>query len=147
MYNDSGESDDYFVRFVDGKPDWVKNMGPLAKHGRQEGFVRRETDSEGSPGWGMHFTSDKTSYDGDGYDVPWIPEPMIYWLTVLRDWQQEYNLITRLTPLGGLQQTYRSLQKEACAEGLQYLSVQGIRGSTPDLRSASVGSADPRRAS
>lgn len=98
MYNDSGESDDYFVRFVDGKPDWVKNMGPLAKHGRQEGFVRRETDSEGNPGWGMHFTSNKTSYDGDGYDVPWIPEPMIYWLTVLRDWQQKYNPITRLTP-------------------------------------------------
>lgn len=94
MYNDSGEADEFFVDFQDGKPVWVLNDGHLAQKGKQDGFV---THAEGDV-WGMRFTSNKTSYNGAGYDVPWIPEKLVYWLTKLREWQSKYNPITRPTP-------------------------------------------------
>ncbi|MFW9103201.1 gamma-mobile-trio integrase GmtZ [Pseudomonas sp. P4795] len=94
MYNDSGEADEFVVELVDGKPVWVKNNGPLVELGRQHGFVTHSSQGE----WGMHFTSNKTSYDGAGYDVPWIPDKLVYWLTVLKNWQRKYNPINRVTP-------------------------------------------------
>ena len=46
----------------------------------------------------MHFTSNKTSYGGQGYDVPWAPEKLIYWMIRLRKWQNKYNPIKRVMP-------------------------------------------------
>lgn len=94
MYNDSGELDEFIVEYKEGKPHWVENPNPLRQKGLQEGFVTHSVDGE----WGMHFTSNKTGYDGEGYDVPWIPEKLIYWLTVLRNWQSKYNPITKPKP-------------------------------------------------
>lgn len=94
MYNDSGELDEFIVEYQDGEPHWVKNNNPLSQKKLQEGFVTHSADGE----WGMHFTSNKTGYEGEGYDVPWIPERLMYWLTVLRDWQSKYNPITKPKP-------------------------------------------------
>lgn len=46
----------------------------------------------------MHFTSNKTSFLGSGYDVPWIPEKFNYWMIKLRKWQEKYNPIDRAMP-------------------------------------------------
>lgn len=94
MYNDSGEADEYIVELVNGAPTWVKNTGRLATLGRQQGFVTHSAEGD----WGMYFTSNKTSYDGVGYNVAWIPDKLVYWLTVLRDWQRKYNPVSRITP-------------------------------------------------
>lgn len=93
MYNDSGEADEYIVSLVDGRPVWLKNTSFLMEAKRQQAFVSRDQHEN----WGMHFTSNKTSYDGGGYDVPWIPEALVYWLTIFRDWQAKYNPITKTT--------------------------------------------------
>lgn len=93
MYNDSGEADEYIAEIYDGQLIWVKNPNPLATLGRQQGFVTHSLEDD----WGMYFTSNKTSYDGAGYSVPWIPDKLAYWLTVLRDWQRKYNPVDRLT--------------------------------------------------
>ncbi|MDC6379875.1 VPA1269 family protein [Pseudomonas graminis] len=93
MYNDSGESDEYIAEAKDGKLDWVKNPHPLATLRRQQGFVTHSLEGD----WGMHFTSNKTSYDGAGYSVAWIPDKLAYWMTVLRDWQRKYNPVNKLT--------------------------------------------------
>lgn len=93
MYNDSGEADEYVAEIQDGKLEWVKNSNPLAQLRRQQGFVTHSLEGD----WGMYFTSNKTSYDGAGYSVPWIPDSLAYWLTALRDWQQKYNPVKRLT--------------------------------------------------
>lgn len=94
MYNDSGEADEYLVEIVNGNPVLIFNTGPLAQKGKQEGFVCQASDG----GWGMHFTSNKTSYEGAGYDVSWIPEQLIFWMCTLREWQRKYNSITRPKP-------------------------------------------------
>ncbi|WP_231501088.1 VPA1269 family protein [Pseudomonas simiae] len=94
MYNDSGEADEYIVELVSGAPTWVKNTRRLATLGRQQGFITHSAEGD----WGMYFTSNKTSYDGVGYNVAWIPDRLVYWLTVLRDWQRKYNPVSRVTP-------------------------------------------------
>lgn len=93
MYNDSGEADEFIVDIIDGQPELVLNTSPMAEKDLQQAFVSHDKDGN----WGMHFTSNKTSYDGSGYDVPWIPQPLIYWLTVLREWQKKYNPVTKRT--------------------------------------------------
>ncbi|WP_447781982.1 gamma-mobile-trio integrase GmtZ [Pseudomonas plecoglossicida] len=93
VYNDSGEADEYIAEIQDCQLQWVKNPSVLAQLGRQQGFVTHSLEGD----WGMYFTSNKTSYDGAGYSVPWIPDKLSYWLTVLRDWQRKYNPVTRLT--------------------------------------------------
>ncbi len=94
MYNDSGEADEYIAELRDGNLEWVKNTSSLAQLGRQQGFLTCSVEGD----WGMYFTTNKTSYDGAGYAVAWIPDKLAYWLTVLRDWQRKYNPINRLTP-------------------------------------------------
>nr|ELU0818316.1 hypothetical protein [Pseudomonas putida] len=93
-YNDSGESDEYIVDIKDKKVVWVKNVGFLAQRKNQQAFIKRCEDNA----WGMHFTSNKTSYGGQGYDVPWAPEKLIYWMIRLRKWQNKYNPIKRVMP-------------------------------------------------
>jgi hypothetical protein len=93
MYNDSGEADEFIVDISNGEPQWVLNTSPMAEKELQQAFVSH--DEKGN--WGMHFTSNKTSYDGGGYDVPWIPQPLVYWLTVLREWQKKYNPVLKRT--------------------------------------------------
>lgn len=107
MYNDSGEADEFIVEYVDGKPQWIKNTSPMSQKDKQEGFVTHSGVGE----WGMHNTSNKTALDGAGYNVPWIPEQLIYWLTVLRDWQTKYNPITRPKPWVECTRTNLTLKK------------------------------------
>jgi hypothetical protein len=92
-YNDSGESDEYVVDIEDDKFAWVVNKNPLSHRKNQKAFIYQCDD-----GWGMHFTSNKTSYLGQGYDVPWAPEKLIYWMIRLRKWQEKYNPIKRAMP-------------------------------------------------
>lgn len=90
-YNDSGESDEYIADIVDNKIVWVKNENCLAQRKNQQAFIQHCDDDA----WGMHFTSNKTSFLGQGYDIPWAPEKLIYWMIKLRKWQEKYNPIKR----------------------------------------------------
>lgn len=93
-YNDSGESDEYIAEIEDDKIVWLKNKNPLAKRKNKHAFIQRCDDEA----WGMHFTSNKTSFMGKGYDVPWVPEKLVYWMIKLRKWQEKYNPINRAMP-------------------------------------------------
>lgn len=93
-YNDSGESDEYIADIEGDKIVWIKNKNPLAKRKNKHAFIQRCDDEA----WGMHFTSNKTSFMGKGYDVPWVPEKLIYWMIKLRKWQEKYNPIKRAMP-------------------------------------------------
>ncbi len=93
-YNDSGEADEYIADIEADKIVFAKNMNLLAQSKRKLAFVQYSDDGF----WGMHFTSNKTSYMSEGYDVPWIPEKLIYWMIKLRKWQEKYNPIKRPMP-------------------------------------------------
>ncbi|WP_046017828.1 VPA1269 family protein [Marinomonas sp. S3726] len=89
-YNDSGEADDEIADLdINGNIIWVKNTSPLAGQTSKQAFIK----SYGSNEFGMYVTTNKTSNNGSGYSIPWIPDDLVYWLIKLRKWQQKYNPI------------------------------------------------------
>lgn len=94
-YNDSGEGDDEIADLDEsGSIFWRKNTGLLSGSTKEQSFIKRLPDA----GLGMYVTTNKTSNNGAGYSIPWIPEDLAYWLVRLRKWQQKYNPIERATP-------------------------------------------------
>ena len=93
-YNDSGEADE-FIADIDeyGKVKWILNSSPFAKMTKNQAFIKRMPDD----GIGMFITTNKTSNNGSGYSIPWMPEDLAYWLVKLRKWQQKFNPIKQPT--------------------------------------------------
>lgn len=94
-YNDSGEGDREIADFDDkGAVTWARNPSPLAGSTKRQSFIKKLPDGN----LGMYVTTNKTSNNGAGYSIPWIPEDLAYWLVRLRKWQQKYNPIEKATP-------------------------------------------------
>ena len=101
-YNDSGEADKEIADLDDqGNIAWINNPSPLAGKLNKQSFIKKMAD--GSPG--MFVTTNKTSNQGAGYSIPWMPEELAYWLIRLRKWQQKYNPISQPTPWTACQRT------------------------------------------
>lgn len=93
-YNDSGEADDVIANVdQNGKIIWEKNKSIFSGLTKNQAFIKRMPDDNA----GMFITTNKTSNNGQGYSIPWIPEDLIYWLVKLRKWQQKYNPIDNPT--------------------------------------------------
>lgn len=94
-YNDSGEGDKEIADLdADGSIAWVKNVSPLAGTTKAQSFIKKLPDGN----QGMYITTNKTSNNGAGYSIPWIPDDLAYWLVRLRKWQQKYNPLSEATP-------------------------------------------------
>lgn len=94
-YCDSGEADK-LIPTLDpaGTIKWIKNSSSLAGLTSAQGFVKYYEGEE----VGMHFTTNKTSFNGQGYSVAWMPESLAYWMILLRQWQSKYNPVSRPMP-------------------------------------------------
>ena len=101
---DSGEGDTW--RYEKG--GWVKNTQHKFKYGSpkrpyQKGVFRRIYDSVSENfSTGLYVSSNKTAdlnknEKDRGYVIPWQHEELLYWLEKLRNWQEKYNPIDRLT--------------------------------------------------
>ena len=104
---DSGEGDTY--RYDSGI--WGLNEGPLAQ-GRpgkavRQGFLYRSVEQDGTVTTQLYANTNKTadilkSGEEKGFVFPWIVfdnplDDVFYWAVKLRNWQQKYNPIDRLT--------------------------------------------------
>lgn len=92
---DSGEGDDVIPVWRDGKIIWIKNKSPLATPKRNQGFLRKGGD-QGE--LSSYITTNKTGRKLAGYDIPFMPDDLAYWVIQLREWQSKYNPIQELTP-------------------------------------------------
>jgi hypothetical protein len=94
-YNDSGEGDSEIADLDEnGTIKWIRNTGSLAKTTKAQSFIKKLPDGN----LGMYVTTNKTSNNGAGYSIPWIPVDLAYWLVRLRKWQQKYNPIAKAIP-------------------------------------------------
>lgn len=94
-YNDSGEGDREIADLDEkGSIKWITNLGPLAGTTKAQSFIKNISDGN----IGMYVTTNKTSDNGAGYSIPWMPEDLAYWLVRLRKWQQKYNPLKEATP-------------------------------------------------
>ncbi|WP_110957760.1 gamma-mobile-trio integrase GmtZ [Vibrio casei] len=87
VYCDSGEADQELADFKNGKVVWKKNKTMLAGLTNRQSMVSKSGQGE----FGVHYTSNKTKFDGSGYTIPFMPIELAYWLVKLRKWQQKYN--------------------------------------------------------
>ncbi len=87
VYCDSGEADQELADFKYNKVVWKKNRTMLAGLTNRQSMVSKSGQGE----FGVHYTSNKTKFDGSGYTIPFMPIELAYWLVKLRKWQQKYN--------------------------------------------------------
>jgi hypothetical protein len=100
---DSGEGDTWRYE----QDQWVENTKPFkygtVKRPYQKGVFRRIFDSmSGNHSTGLYISTNKTADQNKdevqrGYTIPWEHEELLYWLEKLRNWQEKYNPIDRLT--------------------------------------------------
>lgn len=93
VYCDSGEADLELADFRKQKVIWKKNKSHFAGLTNHQGMVSKA----GKDDFGVHYTSNKTHFDGKGYSIPFMPIDLAYWLIKLRKWQQKYNPILEPT--------------------------------------------------
>lgn len=96
-YCDSGEADDIVPVISESSSielTWETNQSSLSGQTSKQGFLKHYEGGE----IGMYFTSNKTSANGQGYSVAWIPKELAYWMVQLRNWQSKYNPISRPMP-------------------------------------------------
>ena len=94
VYCDSGEMDEEIPDFKDGNLLWLKNSSKMAGLTKRQGMIYKTENGD----FGVHYTSNKTQLFGEGYDIPYMPIELAYWLIKLRKWQQKYNPIKKPTP-------------------------------------------------
>ena len=94
VYCDSGEMDSDIPEFKDGKLLWLENPSEKAGLTKRQGMIYKTESGD----FGVHYTSNKTQLFGEGYDIPYMPTELAYWLVKLRKWQQKYNPIEKPTP-------------------------------------------------
>ncbi|WP_425666229.1 gamma-mobile-trio integrase GmtZ [Vibrio tubiashii] len=93
VYGDSGEADSEVADFKNGQVIWKKNRTRLTGLTIRQSMVSKSGKDE----FGVHYTSNKTKFDGSGYTIPFMPIELAYWLIKLRKWQQKYNPIKKPT--------------------------------------------------
>ncbi|MBL4898655.1 MAG: integrase [Colwellia sp.] len=94
LWLDSGEADSIIPIYNSGKIEWVSNPNRIYGAARDaQGFIQPGADDSQS----MYVTTNKTGRKVGGYSVPWMPEDLIAWIIILRDWQRKYNPINSPT--------------------------------------------------
>lgn len=96
---DSGEADNEvpYVDLVSSAIKWMPNPSPLAlkatKKESPQGAVQRGDHDLPK----FHITTNKSGAGDDGYEIEWIPDDLVYWFLMLRDWQKKYNPLSQPT--------------------------------------------------
>tara|TARA_R110001606_G_C15394929_1_gene652078 strand:- start:840 stop:3758 length:2919 start_codon:yes stop_codon:yes gene_type:complete len=94
LWNDSGEWDKDWPYYKNGLMVWEKNPREVQNHFKSpQGFIKRYDENS----FGFYCTTNKTKNAEGGYAAPYMPEHLVKWLILLRDWQMKYNPITSPT--------------------------------------------------
>jgi hypothetical protein len=124
---DSGEADTWrFESSESGQVSWVRNRGLLARGTERNPWAQgvfRRSKATGSGGAAMRLNVHKTAEPMMrrrfvGYEIPWEPDQLgqaeiRYWLKKLRNWQERYNPVSRLTSWAELDTRHTHVKSKA----------------------------------
>lgn len=100
LWLDSGEADEE-VPILDaenGGVRWVRNDHPIVDLGGKKRWPQGAIQKSIGGAFKIYVTTNKTGRGADrGYDVEWVPDDIVYWLLLLREWQAKYNPISKPT--------------------------------------------------
>lgn len=99
LWLDSGEGDTY-IPLIESNGSGIKwhlntshLVGMQLSNRGPQGALRQGVDGNTR----IYMTTNKTGRTEGGYDVDWIPDDLVYWFIVLREWQQKFNPLSEPT--------------------------------------------------
>jgi len=121
LWLDSGEAD-HEIAVLDaehGGIRWEKNTGPLAGKGSKKRRPQAAVQRGDKDAAKLYVTTNKTGRQEGGYEVPWIPDDLLYWFLLLRDWQAKYNPLKEPTRWSDIKLRAETNEKILQARGTQ----------------------------
>jgi len=121
LWLDSGEADNE-IAVLDaghGGVRWEKNTGPLAGKGSKKRRPQAAVQRGDKDAPKLYVTTNKTGRQEGGYEVPWIPDDLLYWFLLLRDWQAKYNPLKEPTRWSDITLRAETNEKILQARGTQ----------------------------
>lgn len=99
LWLDSGEADNEIAVLdaENGAVRWEKNTSALAGKGNKKRRPMAAVQRGHKDAPKLYVTTNKTGRKEGGYEVEWIPDDLLYWLLLLRDWQVKYNQLSEPT--------------------------------------------------
>jgi hypothetical protein len=121
LWLDSGEADNEIAVFDAeyGGVRWEKNTGPLAGKGSKKRRSQAAVQRGDKDAPKLYVTTNKTGREEGGYEVPWIPDDLLYWFLLLRDWQAKYNSLKEPTRWSDIKLRAATNEKILQARGTQ----------------------------
>ncbi|CAN7534757.1 VPA1269 family protein [Pseudomonas sp. LjRoot71] len=120
LWLDSGEADNEMaVLDAEGRIRWEKNTGHLAGKGSKKRRPQAAVQRGDKDAPKFYVTTNKTGRREGGYEIPWIPEDLLYWLLLLRDWQAKYNPLQAPTHWSDINLRAETNEKILQARGTQ----------------------------
>lgn len=121
LWLDSGEADNE-IAVLDaghGGVRWEKNTGSLAGKGSKKRRPQAAVQRGDRDAPKLYVTTNKTGRQEGGYEVPWIPDDLLYWFLLLRDWQAKYNPLKEPTRWSDINLRAETNEKILQARGTQ----------------------------
>ncbi|ELG7184205.1 hypothetical protein R9D81_004967 [Pseudomonas aeruginosa] len=121
LWLDSGEADNE-IAVLDaehGGVHWEKNTGPLAGKGSKKRRPHAAVQRGDKDAPKLYVTTNKTGRYEGGYEVEWIPDDLLYWFLLLRDWQAKYNPLKEPTRWSDIKLRAETNEKILQARGTQ----------------------------
>lgn len=120
LWLDSGEADAELPVLSDnGTISWKTNTECVVSKGRKsrssQGVIQRGANGVAE----CYITTNKTGRKVGGYRVDWIPDDLVYWLIVLREWQRKYNPLVKPTAWTEIELPQETNEKILKARGAQ----------------------------
>lgn len=119
LWEDSGESDHEIAVLHPDGVRWEKNTGPLAGKGSKKRRLQAAVQRGDGDAPKLYVTTNKTGRGEGGYEVEWIPDDLVYWFLVLRDWQIKYNPLKEPTHWSDISLRVETNEKILKARGTQ----------------------------
>ncbi|WP_208643713.1 VPA1269 family protein [Pseudomonas songnenensis] len=121
LWLDSGEADNEIAVFDAeyGGVRWEKNTGPLAGKGSKKRRSQAAVQRGDRDAPKLYVNTNKTGRQEGGYEVPWIPDDLLYWFLLLRDWQAKYNSLKEPTRWSDIKLRAETNEKILQARGTQ----------------------------
>ncbi|MDN3489695.1 MULTISPECIES: VPA1269 family protein [unclassified Pseudoalteromonas] len=128
VYCDSGEADAEVPDIKNGSIIWKPNRNKLTGLTKQQGMINKTKDND----FGVHYTSNKTHFSGEGYTIAFMPIELAYWLIKLRKWQEKYNPISKPTKWFDCRRTnLNEVQRKQ--KGINCFLFRGYQNEEPGL--------------
>lgn len=136
LWLDSGEADRE-IAVLDSTKDcicWEKNTGPLVGKGSKKSRPQAAVQRGMMDAPKIYVTTNKTGSGEFGYEADWIPDDLIYWFLLLRDWQTNYNPLSDPTKWTDISLLVETNEKILRARGTQCFLFRTDTSGQPLLR-------------